>query len=115
MSEEEKTQNGVFDIAEEVRKLPTVPGVYIMKEGDTVLYVGKAINLKNRVRQYFQSPRGKSPKIRKMISRIEYFEYIVCDSELEALVLSVMKQELQAVINLGALIGAVIGILNIFL
>ena len=77
----------MFDIAEEVRKLPQVPGVYIMKEGDTVLYVGKAINLKNRVRQYFQSQKGKSPKIRKMISRIEYFEYIVTDSELEALVL----------------------------
>ncbi len=77
----------MFDIQEEVRKLPTCPGVYIMKEGDTILYVGKAINLKNRVRQYFQSTRGKSPKIRKMISRIEYFEYIVTDSELEALVL----------------------------
>ena len=77
----------MFDIQEELRRLPTSPGVYIMKEGDTILYVGKAINLKNRVRQYFQSQRGKSPKIRKMISRIEYFEYIVTASELEALVL----------------------------
>lgn len=77
----------MFDIKEEIRKLPHRPGVYIMKEGDTVLYVGKAVNLKNRVRQYFQSPKGKTAKILKMVSRVEYFEYIVTDSEMEALVL----------------------------
>ncbi len=77
----------MFDIKEEVRKLPERPGVYIMKEDDTILYVGKAVNLRNRVRQYFQSPRGKSAKIRRMVSRVKYFEYIVTDSEIEALVL----------------------------
>ena len=77
----------VFDIKEELKKLPEQPGVYIMKEGDTILYVGKAVNLKNRVRQYFQSPKNKTAKILRMISRIEYFEYIVTDTEMEALIL----------------------------
>lgn len=77
----------MFDIQEELKKLPRQPGVYIMKDGDTILYVGKAINLHNRVRQYFQSSRGKSAKIIKMVSRIKEFEYIVTSTETEALVL----------------------------
>lgn len=78
----------MFDIQEELKKLPSKPGVYIMHdEQDTIIYVGKAISLKNRVRQYFQSSRNKGPKIEQMVSRITRFEYIVTDSELEALVL----------------------------
>lgn len=78
----------MFDIAEELKKLPDKPGVYLMHdEKDEIIYVGKAIVLKNRVRQYFQSSRNKSPKILKMVSQIARFEYIVTDSELEALVL----------------------------
>ena len=77
-----------FQIDEELKKLPGKPGVYIMHGSrDEILYVGKAVNLKNRVRQYFQSSRGKSAKIMQMVSRIRRFEYIVTDSELEALVL----------------------------
>ena len=77
-----------FDIQEELKKLPAQPGVYIMHdEKDEIIYVGKAISLKNRVRQYFQSSRGKTMKIQQMVSRIARFEYIVTDSELEALVL----------------------------
>ena len=77
-----------FDIQKELKKLPTQPGVYIMHgPADEIIYVGKAINLRNRVRQYFQSQDGKTAKIRKMISLIRRFEYIVVDSELEALVL----------------------------
>lgn len=78
----------MFDIQEELKKLPGRPGVYIMHdEHDDIIYVGKAISLKNRVRQYFQSSRGKSVKIQQMVERIRRFEYIVTDSELEALVL----------------------------
>ena len=78
----------MFQIEEELKKLPERPGVYLMHdETDEIIYVGKAINLKNRVRQYFQSSRGKSPKILKMVSKISWFEYIITDSELEALVL----------------------------
>ncbi|MEE0420613.1 MAG: excinuclease ABC subunit UvrC [Lachnospiraceae bacterium] len=78
----------MFDIQEELKKLPAKPGVYIMHDAwDTIIYVGKAISLKNRVRQYFQSSRNKGPKIEQMVSRIARFEYIVTDSELEALVL----------------------------
>ena len=81
-------KNKLFDIQEELKKLPPSPGVYIMHDRhDEIIYVGKAISLRNRVRQYFQSSRGKSPKILQMVSRIERFEYIVTDSELEALVL----------------------------
>ena len=77
-----------FVIEEELKKLPGKPGVYIMHNAaDEVIYVGKAVSLKNRVRQYFQSSRGKSPKIVKMVSQIDRFEYIVTDSEMEALVL----------------------------
>lgn len=78
----------LFDIEEELKKLPSQPGVYIMHDAkDEIIYVGKAISLKNRVRQYFQSSRGKTAKIQQMVSRIARFEYIVTDSELEALVL----------------------------
>ena len=78
----------MFDIQEELKKLPAKPGVYIMHDDkDAIIYVGKAISLKNRVRQYFQSNRNKGPKIEQMVTRIRRFEYIVTDSELEALVL----------------------------
>lgn len=78
----------MFVIEEELKKLPKSPGVYIMHDSrDNIIYVGKAISLKNRVRQYFQSSRNLSPKIQKMVSNIAYFEYIITDSELEALVL----------------------------
>lgn len=78
----------MFNIEEELKKLPAQPGVYIMHdEKDEIIYVGKAISLKNRVRQYFQSSRNKTAKIEQMVSRIARFEYIVTDSELEALVL----------------------------
>lgn len=77
-----------FNLDEELKKLPEQPGVYLMHDkADEIIYVGKAVNLKNRVRQYFQSGRNRSPKIEKMITLIHYFEYIVTDSELEALVL----------------------------
>lgn len=78
----------MFDIEEELKKLPGKPGVYIMHDkNDAIIYVGKAISLKNRVRQYFQSSRNLTPKIQQMVSRIDHFEYIVVDSEMEALVL----------------------------
>lgn len=78
----------MFDIQEELKKLPGKPGVYIMHDDkDAIIYVGKAISLKNRVRQYFQSSRNKGPKIEKMVTHIKRFEYIITDSELEALVL----------------------------
>ncbi|NBI70300.1 excinuclease ABC subunit UvrC [Clostridiaceae bacterium] len=78
----------MFEIEEELKKLPAQPGVYIMHDSrDEIIYVGKAISLKNRVRQYFQSSRNKSAKIEQMVSRIARFEYIVTDSEMEALVL----------------------------
>ncbi|MCI8534974.1 MAG: excinuclease ABC subunit UvrC [Hungatella sp.] len=81
-------QESVFDIEEELKKLPGQPGVYIMHDAsDEIIYVGKAISLKNRVRQYFQSSRGKTAKIEQMVSKIVRFEYIITDSELEALVL----------------------------
>ncbi|MBC5657837.1 excinuclease ABC subunit UvrC [Clostridium sp. TF06-15AC] len=78
----------MFQIEEELKKLPGQPGVYIMHDAkDAIIYVGKAISLKNRVRQYFQSNRDKTAKIKQMVSKIARFEYIVTDSELEALVL----------------------------
>ena len=77
-----------FDIEEELKKLPAKPGVYLMHdEKDTIIYVGKAISLKNRVRQYFQASRNRGVKIDQMVSHIARFEYIITDSELEALVL----------------------------
>lgn len=78
----------MFDIQKELKKLPGKPGVYIMHdEKDDIIYVGKAISLKNRVRQYFQMSRSKGVKIDQMVTHIARFEYIVTDSELEALVL----------------------------
>lgn len=78
----------MFQIEEELKKLPAKPGVYIMHdEKDEIIYVGKAVSLKNRVRQYFQSSRNKGAKIEQMVTHISRFEYIITDSELEALVL----------------------------
>lgn len=78
----------MFQLEEELKKLPDKPGVYLMHDKhDTIIYVGKAISLKNRVRQYFQASRHVTPKIQRMIDQIAYFEYIITDSELEALVL----------------------------
>ena len=78
----------MFNIEEELTKLPSLPGVYIMHDKhDTIIYVGKAISLKNRVRQYFQKSRNLGIKKEQMVEQIERFEYIVTDSELEALVL----------------------------
>lgn len=78
----------MFNIEEELKKLPGKPGVYLMHdEKDNIIYVGKAISLKNRVRQYFQASRNKGAKIEQMVNHIHRFEYIVTDSELEALVL----------------------------
>ena len=74
----------MFDIQEELKKLPQKPGVYLMKdENGHIIYVGKAVNLKNRVRQYFQSSRNHSSKIKKMVSHIAYFEYIITDKILK--------------------------------
>lgn len=78
----------MFDIEEELKKLPGSPGVYLMHNAkDEIIYVGKAISLKNRVRQYFRKSTVKTAKIEQMVSNISYFEYIVTDSELEALIL----------------------------
>ncbi len=78
----------MFNIEEELKKLPAKPGVYLMhNQKDDIIYVGKAVSLKNRVRQYFQASRNVTPKIARMIEQIAYFEYIITDSELEALVL----------------------------
>ena len=78
----------MFDIQEELKKLPQKPGVYLMKdENGHIIYVGKAVNLKNRVRQYFQSSRNQTAKTRSMVPNIREFEYIVTDSEMEALLL----------------------------
>ena len=78
----------MFDIHEELKKLPKKPGVYLMKNEDgVIIYVGKAVNLANRVRQYFQSPSGHTAKVQMMTPHIREFEYIVTDNEVEALVL----------------------------
>ena len=78
----------MFDIQEQLKKLPAEPGVYLMKdENDKIIYVGKAISLKNRVRQYFQSSKNHSSKVKSMVKNIKSFEYIITDSELEALIL----------------------------
>ena len=78
----------MFDIQENLKKLPDKPGVYLHKDKmGTVIYVGKAVSLKNRVRQYFQSSRNMDPKVRAMVSHIEEFEYITTDTEMEALIL----------------------------
>ena len=78
----------LFDIEEELKKLPAKPGVYIMHdEDDNIIYVGKAVILRNRVRSYFRESTNKTLKIRTMVNKIAWFEYVVTDSELEALVL----------------------------
>ncbi len=78
----------MFDFNEELKKLPAKPGVYIMRDmKDTIIYVGKAINLHSRVRSYFRKNIGRGPQIDKMVTQIDRFEYIITDSELEALVL----------------------------
>ncbi len=78
----------MFDIEEELKKLPEKPGVYIMKDDkDNIIYIGKAKILKNRVRQYFRSLKNQSPKVSAMVKHIKEFEYIVTDSEMEALIL----------------------------
>ena len=78
----------MFDVSEELKKLPNSPGVYLMHDAnDTIIYVGKAVNLHNRVRSYFRKIVGRGPQIDKMVEQIARFEYIVTDSELEALVL----------------------------
>lgn len=77
-----------FDFEEELKKLPAKPGVYIMRDDkDTILYVGKAVSLRSRVRSYFRANIGRGPAIDRMVSLIARFEYIMTDSELEALVL----------------------------
>ncbi|MCF0144245.1 MAG: excinuclease ABC subunit C [Firmicutes bacterium] len=78
----------MFDIKENLKKLPDCPGVYMHKDSlGNVIYVGKAISLRNRVRQYFQSSRHMDPKVRSMVSQIAEFEFITVDSEMEALIL----------------------------
>lgn len=78
----------MFIIEEEIKKLPQLPGVYLMHDShDNIIYIGKAISLKNRVSQYFRESTNKTQKIEKMVSHIAYFEYIITDSELEALIL----------------------------
>ncbi len=98
----------MFHIEEELKKLPSLPGVYIMHdEQDAIIYVGKAISLKNRVRQYFQKSRNLGIKKEQMVEQIARFEYIVTDSELEALVLKAIslknrvRQYFQKSRNLG--------------
>lgn len=78
----------MFNIEEELKKIPQKPGVYLMfnKEGK-IIYVGKAINLRRRVHQYFDKSRNRSPKVKAMVEHIEYFEYIIVDNEVESLVL----------------------------
>ena len=78
----------LFDIQEHLKQLPSEPGVYLMKDKfNNIIYVGKAKVLKNRVRQYFQSSKNHSSKVKSMVKNIDRFEYIITDSELEALIL----------------------------
>ena len=77
----------MFNIEEELKKLPSKPGVYVMRDKeDNIIYVGKAVSLRNRVRQYFRK-NNKTARIEKMVSLIDHFEYIVVDNEAEALIL----------------------------
>lgn len=85
----------MFNINQELKKLPENPGVYIMKDADgKIIYVGKAINLKKRVKQYFQKSASHSQKVKAMVKNIAFFEYVITDNELEALILecSLIKQ-----------------------
>ena len=78
----------MFDIKENLKKLPDKPGVYLHKDSlGNVIYVGKAVSLRNRVRQYFQSPKNMAPKVRSMVGQIAEFEYITVGSDMEALIL----------------------------
>ncbi len=77
----------MFNLEEELKKLPGKPGVYLHDKTDEIIYVGKAISLKTEYASIFQKSRHVTPKIQRMIDRIAWFEYIVTDSELEALVL----------------------------
>ena len=78
----------MFDIKENLKKLPDKPGVYMHKDKlGQIIYVGKAISLRNRVRQYFQSSANSNPKVKAMVSHIAEFEYITCQTEMEALIL----------------------------
>ena len=78
----------MFDIQEELKKLPQQPGVYIMHDAkDAIIYIGKAVSLRNRVRQYFRPSHNEGLKKEQMVKQIERFEYIITDSELEALIL----------------------------
>ena len=78
----------MFDIKEELKKMPSSPGVYIMKAEDGgIIYIGKAVNLKNRVKQYFSGTKNKGAKTIALVSHIKEFEYIITDSEMEALIL----------------------------
>ena len=78
----------MFHIDEELKKIPDKPGVYIMRDDrNNIIYVGKAVILKNRVKQYFQKSSNHSAKIKHMVNNIDHFEYIITDSEVEALVL----------------------------
>ncbi|MDR2899274.1 MAG: GIY-YIG nuclease family protein, partial [Clostridiales bacterium] len=78
----------MFDFEKQLKELPQKPGVYIMKDDtDNIIYVGKAKSLKSRVRQYFQDSSKKSAKVSNMVARIAEFEYIVVESEMEALIL----------------------------
>lgn len=85
---EGEMEESTFHIQEELKKLPNEPGVYLMHDkNDTIIYVGKAINLNKRVHSYFRASTKRTAKIEKMVSQISYFEYMITDSELEALVL----------------------------
>ena len=78
----------MISLEDKLKNLPEKPGVYIMRdEYNEIIYIGKAINLKNRVRQYFQSLKNQHPKVAAMVERIADFEYIITDSEIEALIL----------------------------
>ena len=82
-----KKMRKIENFKEEVKKLPDMPGVYIMKDASgEIIYIGKAKNLKNRVSSYFVNDSGHSEKVRKMVSNIAKFDYIMTDSEFEALV-----------------------------
>ena len=85
----------IKELRKKAMKLPLHPGVYIMhSRDDTIIYIGKAKALKNRVSQYFGSDKNHNEKVRRMVSNVEYFEYILTDSEFEALILesSLIKQ-----------------------
>ena len=80
--------DSMFNIEEELKNLPDKPGVYLMKDkNNEIIYVGKAISLRKRVRQYFQSSKNNPPKVQAMVKHISEFEYIIVDNEVEALIL----------------------------